>query len=366
MKKDSKNSKRGKNRIFLRFVLPLLSVIAAACFAAVAILSNSLVSQKEAERWKGENEQSFAQISCYIPVHESIGLDEVHSFRMAMQEQLRSAALDISSDAILFVDAWSTTGKLKVSSELGNGEAAVYAVGGRFFDFHPIRLLSGSYLNEADLMKDRVLLDEDLAWLLFGGTDLEGMSIRIEGQPFYVAGVVERSEDRESGIAYESGMGLFMAYDAYKALKESAGISCYEFVMAEPVDGFAANFAKEKFPLKSALIKENTDRFSFGSIIGVIKDFGRRSMQTAGVIYPYWENAARYIEDWCALILFIGLAAAVTPVMTGLICIIRLLSRGKRKLSDELLPKAKENAEEAIRIRQRRRWEKKRGLHEKR
>jgi len=157
-----------------------------------------------------------------------------------------------------------------------------------------------------------------------------------------------------------------MAYDAYKALKESAGISCYEFVMAEPVDGFAANFAKEKFPLKSALIKENTDRFSFGSIIGVIKDFGRRSMQTAGVIYPYWENAARYIEDWCALILFIGLAAAVTPVMTGLICIIRLLSRGKRKLSDELLPKAKENAEEAIRIRQRRRWEKKRGLHEKR
>ena len=365
MKKDSRNSKRNKNRIFLCLVPVLLSVIAAVCFAVVAILSNSLVSQKEAERWKGENEQNFAQISCYIPVHDSMGLDEVHSFRLAMQEQLHSAALDIGNDTIHFVDAWSTTGKLKVSSELGNGEAAVYAVGGSFFDFHPIRLLSGNYLSESDFMKDRVLLDEDLAWLLFGGTDLEGMSISIEGQPFYVAGVVERSEDRESGIAYDSGMGLFMSYDAYRLLRENATIGCYEFVMAEPVDGFTMNFAKEKFPLKSAVLVENTDRFSIGSIFKVIKDFGKRSMQTSGVIYPYWENAARYIEDWCALVLFIGLLAALLPAVTALVFIVRLLRFGKSKLSDELLPKSKENAEEAIRIRQRRRWEKKRGLHER-
>ena len=154
-------------------------------------------------------------------------------------------------------------------------------------------------------------------------------------------------------------------FDAYRALKEAAAIGCYEFVMAEPVEGFAANFAKEKFPLKSAVIIENTGRFSFGSLLEVIKDFGRRSMQTAGVIYPYWENAARYIEDWCALLLFIGLMAAVCPLVTAIVFAIRLFGRGKRKLSDELLPRAKENAEEAIRIRQRRRWEKKHGLHEK-
>lgn len=360
-----KDSKKAKNRIFFRLILPLLSLVAAGCITAAVLLSNSLVSQKQAERWQGESEQSFAQLSCYIPVHETVGLEEVHQFRMAMQEQLHSAALDLTGDSVLFVDAWSTTGKLKVSSELGTGEAAVYAVGGSFFDFHPIRLLSGSYLNEADLMKDRVLLDEDLAWLLFGGTDLEGMSMRIEGQPFYVAGVVERSADRESSLAYESGMGLFMSFDAYMALKESAAIGCYEFVMAEPVEGFAANFAKEKFPLKSAVIIENTGRFSLGSLLEVIKDFGKRSMQTAGVIYPYWENAARYIEDWCALLLFIGLMAAVCPLVTAIVFAIRLFGRGKRKLSDELLPRAKENAEEAIRIRQRRRWEKKHGLHEK-
>jgi len=361
MRKGSK-----KNRIFICWVLPLLSLVAVACFSVVLLLSRGLISQQEAQRWQGESEQEFTQLSCYIPVYESIDVDTVHSFRTAMMEQLHSAALDVDNDNILFVDAWSTTGKVKVSSALGSGEAAVYAVGGEFFAFHPVRLLSGSYISEDDLMKDRVLLDEDLAWLLFGGTELEGMSFNINGVPFYVAGVVERSEDRESGIAYESGMGLFMHYDAYKIIDEAAGISSYEFVMAEPVDGFALNFAKEKFPLKSAVIVENTDRFSFENLFKVVRSFGKRSMQTQGVIYPYWENAARYIEDWCALVLIIGMLAAVTPVVTAVVFFLRLIRRGKNKLTDDVFPKVKENTEEAIRIRQRRRWERKRGLHEKR
>lgn len=61
-------------------------------------------------------------------------------------------------------------------------------MGGNFFDFHPIRLLSGNYISPDDLMKDRVLLDEDTAWLLFGGTQLEGLSFKIDGVPFVVAG----------------------------------------------------------------------------------------------------------------------------------------------------------------------------------
>ena len=60
-------------------------------------------------------------------------------------------------------------------------------------------------------MKDRVLLDEDLAWLLYGGTDIAGLSMKINGVPYMIAGVVEREQDKFSTAAYTSGRGLYMS-----------------------------------------------------------------------------------------------------------------------------------------------------------
>jgi len=99
---------------------------------------------------------------------------------------------------------------------------SVIAVGGNFFDFHPIRLLSGNYITPDDLMQDRVLLDEETAWLLFGGTELSGMSFKINGVPFVVAGVIQREQDFASEKAYSSGMGIYMSYDGYSSLFEEA------------------------------------------------------------------------------------------------------------------------------------------------
>ena len=36
--------------------------------------------------------------------------------------------------------------------------------------------MSGSYFQEGDLMQDLVLLDEELAWILFGSSDLQGLT----------------------------------------------------------------------------------------------------------------------------------------------------------------------------------------------
>ena len=53
------------------------------------------------------------------------------------------------------------------------------------------------------------------------------------------------------------------------------------------------------------------------------------------------------------------------PAVNALLWIRRTYRRGKRRLSENVVPRIKDSAEEAIRVRQRRRWEKKRGLHEK-
>ena len=84
-------------------------------------------------------------------------------------------------------------------------------------------------------------------------------------------------------------------------------------------------------------------------------------MQTRGVLYPYWENAARCVEDRAALLLVAAIAALILPVVTVLVLAVRYAVRGKRRLEDDLLPAWKDSAEEAIRVRQRARWEKRHG-----
>ena len=360
--KQSKLSR--KKRILLLILNLVLALAAIACAVGIGVLSGLLNTQKEAERWRGENPLDFTQLSCYIPTDDSIDLPDVYTFRYAMLDKFHEAALDVDNDSNLFADAWSTSGKGVASTSLGKGDVSITAVGGAFFEFHPIRLISGNYLTETDLMEDRVLLDEELAWLLFGGTDLTGLELRIDNVPFVVAGVIEREQDFASRKAYTDGMGLFMSYDAFKRLNEDAGITCYELVMAEPVKHFAINFAREKFHIGGGVILENTGRFRPGQLLRLLQQFGTRSMQSRSIIYPYWENAARCVEDWCTLLLLLGILFALSPVITLIVWLIRLLRRGKDKMEDDILPDWKDRAEEAIRVRQRRRWEKKHGAHE--
>ena len=348
------------------YTVNLILLLLAVLFAVVIIsLSASLQSQKAAQRWKGENSLDFAQLSCFIPEDAKLQLSAVYDFRRAMLSKFTEAALDLTSDSTLFVDAWSTGGKVRVSSASGQGEVRAIAVGGSFFNFHPLNLLDGSYINEGDLMQDRVLLDEDTAWLLFGGTQLQGMSLKVNNVPFVVAGVIQRESDRASAGAYGEGMGIFMSYEAYLQLFPEAGISCYEFVMPEPVKNFSMNFAREKFPIGEGEIIQNTGRYSPAALLKVVGSFGKRAMQTHGVIYPYWENAARFIEDWCALLLVLAMLACLLPALTAVLLIIRLFRRGRTELEEVLVPKLIDSTGEAIRVRQRRLREKRQGAHDK-
>lgn len=344
--------KASKKRIVFTAVFALLLLAGAACLLAVRNISGMLLTQQAAERWQGSSEIPYTQLSCFLPIDQKVTTENVNSFRQVMMKRFKEASLDVNSGEQLYVDAWSTAGKVNVSSSIGKSDVYACAVGGDFFHFHPLRLKSGSYISESDLMKDRVLLDEETAWLLFGSPDVQGQSFKLNGQYFVVAGVVEREDDFATKKAYTEGMGIFMSYDAYTELTEDDGINCYEVVMPEPVEGFAMSVAQDKFPIGRGEIINNTTRFSFGKLVKLAGQYGMRSMQNKGVLYPYWENAARYAEDIAALLTALALLFLLLPSVTVLIIALRYLVYGKKKLEDELLPGLKENTEEAIRARQ--------------
>ena len=354
-----------RTKLLLALCAALL-LLAGGCLLRLHALSGSLASQSAAERWSGGSGKSFSQVSCFLPVDETVSRSEIYEFRTAMLDELHKAALDAEGSDGLWLDAWSAVGKVKASGARGAGDASCIAVGGDFFAFHPLRLLSGSYIGEKDLMKDLVLLDEETAWMLFGGTDLQGMSVEINGKPFVVGGVVERESDFASQMAYTAGPGLFMSWEAYAALTgEESAISCYEAVMAEPVKGFAARVATDHFKLGRGEVLTNTGRFRFDRLLKLWAAADSRAMQSMGMMYPYWENAARVVESRCARLLAAALFLLLIPAVTAVYWLLRLILRGKEALEDKLLPRARDGVEEAVRKRQRRRWEKKYGAHEK-
>ena len=356
--------KGSKKRIAIIAVNVLLVAGALCCLLMMHRLPKKLISQHEAERWQGESEMSFAQTTVLSPDDEKMMLPDVYNIRTKLTAKMHEAALDVDNEGTLLVDAWSTKGKVSVYSGYGSGEASAVAVGGSYFDFHPIKLLSGCYITEQDLMQDRVLLDEDLAWLLYGGTDLQGMSLSINGGNFYVAGVIRREEDFASQRAYTDGMGLYMSYDAYAGLDETAGITCYEVVMPQPVKNFSRSAMEEICKGSARVIVDNTNRFRLPALFRLMGSFAERSIQVNGIEYPYWENAARYVEYYCAVLLLFAILLLVVPVISLSVTCVRLFKRGKEALSEKLLPKAKDSVEEFIRVRGRKRWERRQGRHE--
>ena len=345
-------------RLRLPLIAAALALACLGCLWRVHALKDLLPSQHAAERWQGERELDFTQLSFFMTRDHKLTREQLYSFRTEMVKKLKEASLDPEADRGLLHDAWSGLDTVKVQNGRRSGEVQVVPVGGWFFDFHPLRLVSGNYLQPDDVMDDRVLLDEETAWLLFGGMDLAGMSFAIEGKPFVVAGVYKHDADSFSRRAEGDAMCIYMNYDAFERMfPEKTGISCYELVMADPVRGFALTAAGEKFTAKDAEIVDNSARFSVARLWALLKDRRARVMRTGFAVYPAWENAARAAEDRAAQLFALACVLAVLPAVLMLLWLGRLTLHGREKLREEILPDARERVEEAVRVRSRRRWE---------
>jgi len=316
-------------KIILIAVNALCLIAFIVCLSVSASLKTPLRSQQAAAAWAGQSGERFSQLSVFFPESSEFDVDRVRSLHPILDDALLGASLESTPGRTLYTDAWSTETKVSIVSQRGSAEAIAIAVGGDFFMFHPLYLRDGSYLSPNDLMKDRVILDEELAWRLFGAARLEGFEVLIDNKTFIIAGVVSRESDFASLKAYDHGAGLYMSFDALVTMneenEEDVYISTYEIVMPDPITGFALNILTEAIPDSSVHIIENTSRFSLSNIFSIIGSFGERSMRSEAIAYPYWENAARFTEDWLALLLLLSLLFIAFPVVSAVIYGIKVI-----------------------------------------
>lgn len=345
-KKAAAATKLKKRRLLL-IICGILTVLALSCVWVYNWFGGLLLTQQQAAFWQGDSETRFAQLSIYFPVDEKCTLDTIYGFRSSIPSRLLEVSLESSEDAHYWCDAYSTSAKLTVTGPDDSVQADALAVGGDFFQFHPLYLLDGGYFSDEDLMQDLVVLDEELAWKLFGSNAVTGKTVTINDLPFVIAGVVARETDFASEKAYQENAGIFLSYSALTAMQEAEpGISTYELILADPVTGFAKGVLTGTFDEQKNVIVENSSRFKPETVLKLLGSFGERSMNTKGVVFPYWENAARLVEDYMTLTLMLFLLFAVFPFTCALIFVTVTIIVYWRKFK-EFLPEWWEQRREA-------------------
>ena len=337
--------------------------ILAGVYAFTAIRKTQL-SQRAAERWRGESDMRFAQVSVFTPANAALSESGIRTFRNTIDGKLAEAGVQEPETGSLWRDAWCSVGTASAATSRGSVTAQAYGVGGDFFLFHPLRLLSGQYLRPDDLMDDRVVINEMLAWKLYGGSDLAGMTVTVNGAEYVIVGVVRTEDDFAAKHALsEDAMLLFMDYSRLSQPAAAAGenaapaadVTCYELVMPDPLSGYAKGFVQNGLGGGSGVLTvENSARFTVGGIRETIRLFGERVMRQTPVALPYWENAALYTETLLSGVLLLTALLRILPAVTAL----WLLVKGWR-LAKRAAKSGAHRAGAAIESRREKRWEKK-------
>lgn len=313
-------------RAMKKLVLGISGGISFLLFLILAFVTNHLGqtqdSQSMAERWSRDG--NVSQVSCFFSVNAGMDEDRIKEFEHTIDSALADAAVLQESEnpgARLWADAYSADGKISISSDRSSLEADAIGIGGDFFLFHPLKLLSGSYFTGNDLNQDYCVIDQDAAWQLFGSNDVAGMTVYISGIPHIVTGVVQREEGRLTEAAGLNSTLIYVSYQTLSELGTNNGINHYEIVLPDPVSNFAYNYVKEKLgnSEKETEVVENTSRYSFLSRLKLIPQFGTRSMNGKAIIYPYWENVARGYEDILTVVTLFELLFLLYAVILALV-----------------------------------------------
>jgi hypothetical protein len=97
--------KTRKNRILLLAALAVLTLLSGACFAAFLAVGHMLGAQQAAERFRGDSETRFAQVSAFFPVGGGKSLSDIYTFRQSVETALTDASLEEPQSGSLWTDA---------------------------------------------------------------------------------------------------------------------------------------------------------------------------------------------------------------------------------------------------------------------
>lgn len=311
----------------------------------------TLTPQQTAVSW-GTEDKPYAMASVFLEESAGIPQSSLGEIRLNVEKALTNGGVGSDTHPWLYSASYQTRNTLTCDS--GKSEVLLTAVVGDFFRIHPMRVVSGWYMDEDDLMHDRVILDRQAAWDLFASDNVVGLLLELNGVSYQVAAVVELEDGRFNKMAagavprawvFADSPGLAepaapeTAADAGEtdavppasaASSSEPGFTCMEMVLPQPVKDFTASTMKNAlkgFISEKTEITDNSGRFSVGSRWQVLKNLTVRGISSGTVEYPYWENAARLTENHLAIRLVPEGLLMCVPIVSLLLLLLFLNRR---------------------------------------
>lgn len=347
--------KKGLRWLFVRWKMCLWVLAVGLSLVVFAVLLRgdrqtveTLSSQLAAERWETE-EKPYALSTVFFTDKDGIPQTAVSEIRLNVENALTAAG--VASDTHPWLYAFSRTEQAELKNGVAGTTVEMTLVAGDYFDIHPLSIRNGWYLDDSEVMRDRIILDRQTAWDLFYSDNVVGQYLEWNGQRYMVAAVVDTEPGKYNDLAAGDTQRAWAFADS-PAADQSQGFTCAEMVLPQPVDGFGVSTLQsvlEAYLPEGTAAFSNSDRFSLLNRWDALRNIGTRWMEFQGIHYPYYENAARLVENHLGLrlvpeALFLGF-----PVTSLLIWLLML--NHKRTWGLHSIPAAIDRAVEKKRTR---------------
>lgn len=321
-------------RLLVIFAVGLGILCAVSAVVRVSVVSELADGDLAAQWQAGDTE--YVHVSAFISEEAQRRLESFLLMGHNVDNALAAVALEPENEnARLWADAYSGDASVTVSNEYNTQTAIATCTGGDYFLFHPVEMLSGWYYSENDNTDTLVILDENLAWRLFGGTDIAGMALEINGYACTVAGVSKVPDDEDELAAYGEELRLYMTCSFYERQGQDISLTCYEALVPEPVTGFGLETIEAALGLSESQceLEQNTGRYSLKSSLETAGEYRQRAQRINKIYYPWWENYAKGVDSqnalWGLLTVFFAGATGIVVLVPGA----KLFIHCRRKVS---------------------------------
>ena len=277
-------------------------------------VAGSLIDQNFAKRWIKDD--SYAQVTAFFSELADFNDKSARELEYKISNKLTEESFaPESEDSRLWVYCYSAIGKVEVSSKMKSTSVKAIGVGGDFFMFHPKDIINGSLFSGDTMMKDLVVINEDTAFELFGSNDVVGQAVEIGGVRHIICGVVKREEGKLNDKAGNNEPTMYLSYEALSEHGKVTYINSFEALLPNPLTNYAKDLLQKQIsvPENRFDVIENSHRFKWTKLLINIKNFGLRSMNPKGLVYTYWENIARGIEDYLTPVTVIATILLLYP-----------------------------------------------------
>jgi hypothetical protein len=213
------------NKIFRRgFVSFILLISAVIIFTCLNTVRNGIDGQ-EAGRTFGSGHDRYSCLSVYFSPGKAESRTDIMNVRKTILDRLKEDSYEVDysilNDRIpkepntkkIWTDSFAAKGEVTISHDKNSINALAYGVSGDFFLIDHPELVSGSYFYDSDTNHDRIVIDENLAFAIFGSSDIAGKSVKIGNITAYIAGVSKVPEKKPAREAYGTKNRIFMPYD---------------------------------------------------------------------------------------------------------------------------------------------------------